>query len=200
MEESEIGEVGVDKVGEQAREAAERAHVRSWIRWLALSTALFAVAAAIASLQSGRLANESLIKMNEANLKQTQASDAWAYYQAKGIKSVARQSELEILSAIRASAELIRKSQEDAERYKTEQEEIQKEARKLEAEGRQLETESRELLHHHHTFAYVVTLLQVAIGVSAVAAIVERRAIWIFALSAGMVGMILFGIGLIQMR
>src|SRR5690348_5857313 len=103
MEESEISEVGVDKLNEETHEKAKerRAHT-PWLQWLALSTALFAVLAAIASLKSGQLANESLLRMNEATLKQAQASDAWSYYQAKGIKQITRESDLDVLSSLHA--------------------------------------------------------------------------------------------------
>jgi len=51
-----------------------------WISWVALSTALLAVLAAIASLVSG-------MRANEAMMSQIESSDHWAYYQAKGIKA-----------------------------------------------------------------------------------------------------------------
>src|SRR5258707_10864032 len=115
MEEIEIGEVGVDKLHEQAHEKArEGKHRAPWLQWLALSTALFAVLAAIASLKSGQLANESLLRMNEATLKQAQASDAWSYYQAKGIKQVTRDAEAEVLTVSRAPEEVIAKVRAEA--------------------------------------------------------------------------------------
>ena len=82
-EETEIGEVGVDKLGEEATEhAREHGKGTPWMRWLGLSTALFAVFAAIASLKAGHFANEALLHSADATLKQAQASDQWAYYQA----------------------------------------------------------------------------------------------------------------------
>jgi uncharacterized membrane protein (DUF2068 family) len=189
MEETEIGEVGVDKLSEHAHEKAkEEKHRAPWLQWLALSTALFAVLAAIASLKSGQLANDSLLRMNEATLKQAQASDSWSYYQAKGIKEVTRDAELEILSVSRAPADEITKVRAEAERYKSEQEDIQKEARKLEDEQKALAEQSRQDLERHHRFAYAVTVLQVAIGLSAIAALIERRGIWFIALAGGIVG------------
>ena len=189
MEETEIGEVGVDKLHEQAHEKArEENHRAPWLQWLALSTALFAVLAAIASLKSGQLANESLLRMNEATLKQAQASDGWSYYQAKGIKEVTRESEAEMLSASRAPADAITKARAEATRYKSEQEDIQKEARRLEQEQKELADKSRQDLERHHRFAYAVTVLQVAIGLSAIAALIERRSIWFIALLGGLAG------------
>lgn len=199
MEESEIGEVGVDKLHENIHEKAIESGLHSpWMRWLALSTALFAVLAAIASLESGQFANESLLHMNEATLKQTKASDQWAYYQAKGNKQVTRDAEASILASTHAPEDQIAQSRAEADRLKVEQEDIQKEARDLEREQAELQEESRRDLNRHHTFAYAVTILQVAIGLSAVAALIERRSIWLFALLAGAGGIVLFVIGLIQ--
>src|SRR5580704_14560167 len=107
-EESEIGEVGVDKVGEQATEhAREHGGGNPWMRWLGLSTAIFAVVAAIASLRAGHFANEALLHANEATLRQSQASDQWAYYQAKGNKAVTRASAAEVLVATHASDDAV---------------------------------------------------------------------------------------------
>ncbi|HEV8132884.1 MAG TPA: DUF4337 domain-containing protein [Acidobacteriota bacterium] len=201
MEEAEIGEVGIDKVGERAAEGVkEGTSQASWLRWLALSTALFAVLAAIASLQSGRLANEALLRMNEATLKQAQASDQWSYYQAKGIKMTSRQVEMDLLVSTRDSANLISEVRDEATRYKSEQEEIRKEAEKLEREQKGLQEKSTVNLEHHHLFAYVVTLLQVSIGLSAVAAIVERRSIWYLALLAGSGGIVLLAHAFLQLH
>jgi hypothetical protein len=193
MEEAEIGEVGVDKLNEQAHEKAHEEKQRApWLQWLALSTALFAVLAAIASLESGQYANEALLHMNEATLKQAQASDSWSYYQAKGIKGLNRETEAEMLALAHAAPDAITKSRDEAARYKTEQEDVQKEAKNLEREQKDLSALSHEELERHHRFAYAVTMLQVAIGLSAIAALIERRSIWLFALAGGLLGIGLF--------
>ena len=198
MEETEIGQVGVDKVNEDAHEKAkEERHRAPWLQWLALSTALFAVLAAIASLVSGQLANEALLQMNESTLKQAQASDAWSYYQAKGIKQITREAEADMLTASNAPAELINKNREESARYQQEQDKIQEEAKSLEREQKELQEKSGRDLKRHHTFAYAVTILQVAIGLSAIAALIERRSIWLFALLCGAGGLVFFILGFI---
>jgi hypothetical protein len=201
MEDAEIKEVSVDQVGEKAQEKIkeDRREIR-WMRWLALTTAVFAVLAAIASLESGKLANDALLHMNEATLKQAQASDQWAYYQAKGIEQVTREVAADILTASKAAPDVITSSRDEAQRYKAKQEEIRKEATRLEQEQKELQNRSQEDLHHHHTFAYVVTVLQVAIGLSAIAALVERRSVWLFALAIGIVGMVMMALGLIHLN
>ena len=188
-EESEIGEVGVDKVGDEASEHAKHhADKNPWMRFLGLSTAIFAVVAAIASLKSGHYADEALIHSNEATLRQAEASDQWSYYQAKGMKSVVRQSEATTLTALNAPADRIKAANEDARHYMSEQADIKKEADGLVAERVKLEEESLGDLRAHKSFAYVVTTLQVAIGLSAVAALIARRGIWLFALLFGFLG------------
>jgi hypothetical protein len=193
-EESEIGEVGVDKVGEQATEhAREHGGHTPWMRWLGLSTAVFAVFAAIASLYAGHFANDALLHGNEATLMQERASDQWSYYQAKGIKSLTRASAVDVLEALHAGEEPIARAKDDAAKYKKEQDEIQVEAKKLEEERNKLLEESVADLRRHQSFAYSVTSLQVAIGLSAVAALIGRRRVWLFALLVGAAGVVLFG-------
>src|SRR6266542_3804305 len=76
MEESEVP---LEHLHEQVKETAE--HIGApWISWVALSTAILAVLAAIAGLLSGR-------HVNEAMMNQIEASDQWSYYQAKSIKA-----------------------------------------------------------------------------------------------------------------
>jgi len=50
-----------------------------WLNYLALSTVIFAVCATLATLKGGGYSTRSV-------LNQTQASDQWAFYQAKSIK------------------------------------------------------------------------------------------------------------------
>src|SRR5881394_4462495 len=75
----EEAEVPLEHLHEQAHETAKHSG-QAWISWVALSTAILAVLAAIASLLSGKHANEAMIS-------QIEASDQWSYYQAKSIKA-----------------------------------------------------------------------------------------------------------------
>src|SRR5215813_13755699 len=75
----------LEETTEHVLEGAEQPS--RWIVYLSSTTALVAVFAAIAALQSGSYANEALLQKNEAVLAQAKASDQWAYYQAKSVKS-----------------------------------------------------------------------------------------------------------------
>jgi hypothetical protein len=75
----EEAEVPLEHLQEHVHHSAEHSGER-WISWVALSTAILAVLAAIAGLLSGRY-------VNEAMMNQIEASDQWSYYQAKSIKA-----------------------------------------------------------------------------------------------------------------
>ncbi len=51
-----------------------------WLSYLALTTVIFAVCATLSTFKGGGFSTKSV-------LAQTQASDQWAYYQSKSIKS-----------------------------------------------------------------------------------------------------------------
>src|SRR5579862_4312074 len=79
-------EIDTDKLREAIDKEIEK-ESGSLLRAIAMSTALFAALAAIVSLQAGSTVNEALVLKTEATRLQAQASDQWAYYQAKGLKA-----------------------------------------------------------------------------------------------------------------
>ena len=54
---------------------------------IALMTAVLATIGALISYQSGSAQNEAMFLKNQSILKQAEASDQWAFYQAKSMKS-----------------------------------------------------------------------------------------------------------------
>ena len=84
-------EVDTDRLREEIDKEVESIG-GSLLRNIALTTAILAALAAVASLRAGATVNEALVLKNEATTLQAQASDQWAYYQAKGIKSAVAQS------------------------------------------------------------------------------------------------------------
>ena len=79
-------EIDTDSLREKIDEQREK-RGGSFLRWISLTTALLAALAAIASLKAGATVNEALVLKTDATRLQAQASDQWAYYQAKGIKA-----------------------------------------------------------------------------------------------------------------
>src|SRR5207247_3463306 len=111
----EEAEVPLEHLHEHIHHHAEHGGEK-WISWVALSTAILAVLAAIAGLLSGSHANEAM-------MKQIESADQWAFYQAKGIKAAVLDAKMS-LSGLSSEAD-----REEAEKYSEEQNENQKEAR-----------------------------------------------------------------------
>jgi hypothetical protein len=148
-----------------------------WISWVALSTAILAVLAAIAGLLSGMHANEAM-------MSQIQASDQWGYYQAKSIKAAVLETKTTLAEA--ASE----KDKEKAAQYQEEQAEIKREAENKEAEA-------KSNFHKHEVFARGVTMFQIAIAIAAISALTKRRHYWFISLIFGLAGVTFLALGAI---
>jgi hypothetical protein len=186
-------EVETDKLQEEIHEEIEREGT-GLLRTIALSTALFAALAAIAALKAGATVNEALVLKTEATRLQAEASDQWAYYQAKGIKAAT--AEASRTSWLAIAKEPPAEYAEKEKRYGEEQKEIDKKAREFEKERDAKSREADELLHHHHGFANTVALFQVSIALGAVAALTKSRPVWFGSLLLGAVAVVLFAVTL----
>src|SRR5215471_7011339 len=91
----------------QAAKAKERRE--GWTRYVSLMVVLLAVATAIGSLKAGGFSSRVM-------LNQAQASDTWAFYQAKSIKQ--HISEMEARTTTDAAAA---RAAADVERYRVEE-------------------------------------------------------------------------------
>ena len=123
---------------------------------------------------------------NEALIAQIKASDTWAYYQAKGIKSEI--AEAIILQHATVNAEAPAEIKEKQAKYKKEQADLMKEAKEA-------EDESAAHLKRHVTIALSVTLFQIAIAISAIAMLTKRAFLWYFSLLLSVAGAVLFFMG-----
>ncbi len=122
---------GASKLGKRAMEAEEltkiveesgEGRLTPFDRRVAMTMAIMAAALAVITMLSHRAASESLtlqVEANtvrtEANIYHTRASDQWAYYQAKNIRSTQYQGFLGLLDALSkdpAAADKIREMQE----------------------------------------------------------------------------------------
>jgi hypothetical protein len=184
-------EVDMDKLHETIHEEMEREGGRL-LKGVALTTALLAAFAAIASLRAGATVNEALVLKTEATRLQAEASDQWTYYQAKGIKAAIQEASR--AAWVANGKEPPARLEEAAKRYAGEQKEIQKEARARELERDAKSTEADHLLHRHHGFANAVAIFQVAIALGAVAALTRNRLIWFGSLLLGVIGAAFFGV------
>jgi hypothetical protein len=187
-------EIETEKLTETIHEEAAHGGGPFLMR-IALTTALFAAVAAIAALRAGATVNEALVLKTEAARLQAEASDQWAYYQAKGIKAATADAARTSWLAI--AKEPPAEYGEKQKRYTEEQKEIEKKARELEKERDEKSAEADHLLHRHHGFANAVALFQVSIALGAVAALTRNRAVWLGSLLLGGTATVLFVITLL---
>jgi hypothetical protein len=162
----EEAEVPLDHLHEQTHETAK--HGPAWISWVALSTAMLAVLAAITSLLSGENANEAM-------LSQIEASNQWNYYQAKSVKAAVLDAKIAFTGASDES------DQSKRARYEQEQQEIRSEAEHKQAAA-------KSYFHKHEVFARGVTMFQIAIAIAAISALTTKRSFWVVSLVFGAFG------------
>ncbi|HEX9289140.1 MAG TPA: DUF4337 domain-containing protein [Anaeromyxobacteraceae bacterium] len=184
-------EVETEKLHELIHEELEH-EGGSFLRNIALTTAILAALAAIASLRAGGTVNEALRLETAATRLQAEASDQWAYYQAKGVKGAV--AEAARAAWLAAGKEPPGEHGAKRERYAEEQSEIQEKARELEKERDAREHEAEHLMHLHHRFAAAVALFQVAIALGAVAALTRKQLVWLASMALGAAGIAFFAV------
>ena len=168
-------------------EELEEQKSNTFTKRVALTTALYAVLLAVSSLGGNNATKEML-------LAQQQASDLWAYYQAKSIRE--HQSRVQKL---RLEADLIERGPsirpegrekldtllaryaEDEQRYNEQKKELEKQAKELEHERDLYRTKDP-------YFDYGEALLQIAIVMASIAILSSSRPVFIFSVAIAVVG------------
>ena len=180
-------EVPLEQSQEHIQHHAEHnAEGRKWVLGVALSSAIFAALAAVASLRAGYHANEALMRQIDASNEILKESDQWTYYQAKGIKSAVLASRVELLKSLDKTPtepELAKLKQ-----YDQDQKDITEQAKKFQEHADQLKEESKVHLEHHEKLATSVTMFQICIAVSAISVLTQRRTFWWVSLVFGAIG------------
>jgi hypothetical protein len=138
---------------------------------IALMTAVLATIGALISYQSGSAQNEAMFLKNQSILKQAEASDQWAFYQAKSVKGHLDEATAALSSDPTVKAHFLAdKATQDASKA-----EVQIEARKLQSESRKLGEESEAKLRPHERLALALTFIQIAIALAAITVLTRRK-------------------------
>ena len=164
-----------------------------WINFLALTTVVIALGATMSTLSVGKFSNRGI-------LRQAQASNQWAYYQAKSIKGYLYELQKEKLDAeLKLVPETNTSVRQDYEkriqsytdkinRYNREKANILKEAQNLERQRDEATIISQ-------NFGLAVIFLQLAILMSSIATVMKKKTLWIFGLLLGVLGFLYFANG-----
>ena len=140
MEEGPEPQEWVERAAEEHHHAHAHEHVEGPSRGptasAAITAAILAVMAAIGSLLSGHAANQAI-------LAQSQATDQWAFYQAKKERAHLQDVGAQLAEALGTDPARVRpvieKFRADEQRYQHESEDLNREARTLEDEVKHLE-------------------------------------------------------------
>ena len=166
---------------DELKEAAERAKERKDLAPVSLTMAILAVLVATVTLMGHRAHTEEI-------LLQTRATDQWAYYQAKNMRRNNLEALDELLTAIQNTdphrTEEVRKEfHAEIDKYRDQQKDIQGEARGLEAEV-------QDATRRANRFDLGEVFLEIALVVTSITLLTDRRAYWYFGMALAVVGIL----------
>jgi hypothetical protein len=157
-----------------------------WTQWVALSTTVLAVCAAISSLKGGGYSTK-------VQLSTTRENDRWAQYQSKSLKENLLVVERDLLQVQSLEA----RAPEARQAISVQLAKLQADVGRYESEKAQLKTEAEAMQRDEGTFQRVganfglaVMLLQIAIMLSSVGALIKRPIMWIVGLLFGASGLV----------
>lgn len=151
-----------------------------WMGYLALSTAIMAVLAALTTLYMGKFSSRAI-------MSQGLESDQWAYYQAKSIKQhsfeMGRKAlELQYRSQKGVPADVAADYERTLAKYG-------EELKRYDGEKKEIKDKAEAIAKAKHTaqemggnFGYALIFLQIAIMLSSLASLTKRHYLWYIAL------------------
>jgi hypothetical protein len=140
---------------------------------VAVTMAVIAAALAIVSVLGH-------IESTEELLAQQQASDQWAFYQAKSIRRYQSEVARDILGGL-GKSEAAQKYADNIERYQKESDEIQGKAKEFQLES---DHAGRKALRLH----FGEVFLEIAIVFASLAILTTRRFLWMTAIGSALIG------------
>ena len=151
-----------------------------WQGWLALSTAIMAVLAALTTLYMGKYSSRAI-------MAQGQESDQWAYYQAKSIKGHTfevnqKVLELQYLAQKGMPADVAAEYQKTMKKYSDEIKRYDGEKKEIKDKAEGIAKVKLKAQEMGGDFAYALIFLQIALMLSSIASLTKRHYLWHIAL------------------
>ena len=159
---------------------AQKKEYIPWENLLAVTTAIMAVLAAIASLHAGTNTSLILVEKNNANLYQNQANKEWNTYLAQEISSLHENAGV-------ANIKLQLQAQE----------ELQLKTAGLEAKVTSTTNKAQTYFEKTSNLSNAGTFLDMGIALSAMSILIKRKSFWIFSIILAGVGIYFLAIGLL---
>jgi hypothetical protein len=159
---------------------AQSKQQNTWDNYVAVTTAIIAVLAAITTLHAGANSSLMLLEKNNANLYQNQANKAWNTYLAQEISSLHENtSEANIIAQVQA------------------QQALQNKTNILEDKVTNATNNAQVYFDKNGNLATAGTFLEVAIALSAMSVLIRKKYFWIFSLLIAAIGIYFLILGFI---
>ncbi len=176
-----IGQIKADR--EAAKEKEKR---EAWTKYVSLTLVFLAVLTGIATLKGGGFTTLTLKQMNEATFAQAQASDQWAFFQAKSIKQNLYEIDRDQLTrSAAADPEALNKVKQKIDKYEKEKAEISTEAKKHESAREEARKKAASAADHSKEMGLAITFFQVAIALGGICLVVKKKPLWFISLALG---------------
>jgi len=164
---------------EVLEEHAHHHEEEPWTLPVAITISILAVLVAMATLMGHRSSIEAV-------LLQTQASDQWAYYQAKNIRLHEMQSVADLIGVLdrgeKEKAEALR------EKYKSEIERYEKDKDQIGEKAKELENERAVVSRKEDRFDAGEVVLDIALIICSLTLLTRRKIFWYTSMVIGVVG------------
>lgn len=164
-----------------------------WLSYLALTTVIFAVCATLSTLKGGGFSTRSV-------MSQSQASDQWAYFQAKSIKGYVydlqkEKFEMDLKAMKGSSPSMVAEYEKRITGYREKIERYDKEKEEIKKTAEELEKRRDEAQRHAGAFGLAAMFLQIAILLSSISALMKKKLFWFIGMGAGCFGLLYFANG-----
>lgn len=155
-----------------------------WMGWLALSTAIMAVLAALTTLYMGKFSSRAI-------MSQGLESNEWAYYQAKSIKQHSfemskRSLELQYRSQKGLPSEVAADYEKTLAKYGDEIKRYDAEKKDIKDKADGIATTKLKAQEMGGNFAYALIFLQIALMLASISSLTKRKYLWYIALLANL--------------
>jgi hypothetical protein len=157
-----------------------------WLSHVAMLTGVLAALAGVLTVRSTSLTNDAIYQSNQAILAQTQASDAWAEYQADSIK--ARVVETQMVPSSPIAAEDRSDLEAIDNDLRARQPKAKQTAADKEAARDAYMKQGLDRLAEKDLLGYASLAAQLGIALASVAALVKKRSIFHAGVAVGVAG------------
>jgi hypothetical protein len=150
-----------------------------WILPVAITISILAVLVAMSTLMGHRSSIEAV-------LVQTQASDQWAFYQAKNIRLHEMQSVADMLGVFTPVDK--EKAEELREKYQKEIERYEKDKDQISEKAKEFEIERAVLTRREDRFDAGEVILEIALIICSLTLLTKKKGFWYSGIAIGVLG------------